>query len=47
MLNIHASAAPKTANYAISYVFCRLFRFPAFVSKLFCDKLANSAIILD
>ena len=46
MQNIHAFAVPKTANYAISYVFCRLFWFPTFVSKLLCDKLANSAIIL-
>ena len=42
MRNIHASAAPKTTNYAISYVFCNLFRFPTFVSKLLCGKLANS-----
>ena len=41
-----AFAIPKTTNYAISYVFCRLFWFPTFVSKLLCDKLANSAIIL-
>ena len=47
MRNINVSAARKTLNYAISYVFCKLFRFPTFVSKLLCDKLANSAIILD
>jgi len=46
MRNISVSAAPETSNYAISLVFCRLFRFPTFVSKLLCDKLANSAIIL-
>ena len=46
MQNIHAFAVPKTANYAISYVFCRLFRFPTFVSKLLCGKLANSVVIL-
>ena len=46
MQNIHAPAAPKETNYAISYVFCKLFRFPTFVSKLLCDKLANSALIL-
>ena len=47
MRNMNVFAAPKTANYAISYVFCRLFRFPTFVSKWLCDKLADSAIILD
>ena len=45
MRNIHAFAAPKTAKYQISHVFCRLFRFPTFVSKLLCDNLANSALI--
>ena len=44
--NNHAFAVPKTANYAISCVFCNLFRFPTFASKWLCDKLANSIEIL-
>ena len=47
MRNVHVLAAPETSNYTISYVFCKLFRFPTFVSKLLCGKLANSAMILD
>ena len=46
MRNISVSAAPETSNYATSLVFCRLFRFSTFVSKLLCGELANSAIIL-
>ena len=47
MRNVHVLAAPETSNYAISYVFCRLFRFPTFVPNSLCGKLANSVIILD
>ena len=46
MRNISVSAARKTSNYATSLVFCKLFRFSTFVSKLLCGELANSAIIL-
>ena len=47
MQNIHAFAVQNATNYVISYVFCKLFRFPTFVSELLCDKLANPVLVFN